>query len=199
MSPDPICSAVYEKMKAPTERGATCMHCSKFLLLLPFLLSCGIANSQDRTVLTPASCTVVQTQNWRFIEEELGGAVGFDPSASAVGSYPAGKFGLEGFYLFPRNWIPVSETKEIMCGKLQRFDWFSGVGDEQDWNLRIIPGSSTFQSLFSDVTQYSSNVDDIWSCNPNSATDADRHACPGMNVNPPANPVANWKPHNCLE
>jgi hypothetical protein len=155
------------------------------------VLSCAVAQKTvDLGDLQ--QCSSTQTEQWKIIQQELGGIETRDPYSPEVGSYSAGRFGFAGLYLFPYNWLPMSTRKQTMCGRLERFDW-NPLGKEQDWNLRIIP-SQLFVNMFKDAKQYASDLDDVWTCDPKPQADNERHLCgttSGVSFDS--------KLHNCIE
>jgi hypothetical protein len=138
------------------------------------------------------SCDASQNQRWQTLQTELSGVETRDPYTPGVGWYSAGRFGFAGLYLFPYNWLPMSATKQTMCGRFERFDW-NPLGKEQDWNLRIIP-SVLFDPMFVDAKQYASNQSDVWTCDPTPHEDRDRHQC-GVNTGT----QYGGELHNCFE
>jgi hypothetical protein len=171
-----------------------CMRKRGILKLSVMLSLCvGVSFAQKRIDLgTVNACDANQDADWQTLQTELGGIEAIDPYSPSVGRYSAGRFGFAGLYLFPYNWLPMSATKQPMCGRFERFDWNS-LGQEQDWNLRIIP-STVFRGNFEDARQYASDASDVWSCDPTPNEDADRHEC-GVNTGTAFNAAL----HNCFE
>jgi hypothetical protein len=136
------------------------------------------AGAQKRTDLGELpQCSASQDNDWATLNTELKAVEVVDPRTANVNQYSAGRFGFAGLYLFPYNWLPMSATKQTMCGRLQRFDW-NPLLKEQDWNLRIIP-SGIFEGVFSDAKQFVLDKDknQVWSCDPKSEDDIERHQC----------------------
>lgn len=160
-----------------------------------------IAAAQKRIdIPSLPSCGAKQNLRWETLQSDLAGVdIRDDPKASSVGRYSSGRFGLAGLYLFPYNWLPLSEKRQVMCGRFERFDWNSH-SNEQDWNLRIIP-SKLFSGMFADAKQYVSNPDDVWTCDPTPKEDRDRHQCEPNTGKEEADTGKKYEGalHNCFE
>jgi len=50
------------------------------------------------------------------------------------------------------NWLPIRGDKQILCGKLNEFN-ISRYGDENDWNIILLPNPG-FEDFLADAIPY---------------------------------------------
>lgn len=161
---------------------------------LMILATCASSQAQTKFEVGPLrSCSAQDDARWQTLETEFGGLTAQDPDTPTVAQYSAGRFGYFGLYLFPYNWSPLSDTKQMMCGRFARFDWNQVWTNENDWNLRILP-SQFFEDAFKDAVPYSTDKTQVWSCDPNPNEDPARHQC-GVASGPEFGQIL----HNCFE
>jgi hypothetical protein len=184
-------------------------------LLTTALLTVGALAQSKFEINSLQPCTEQQNDKWKQLQTEFNGVLAKNPDTSVTAQYSAGRFGYFGVYLFPSNWMPLSDSKHTMCGRFARFDWNVipvindiGLSDENDWNIRIIP-SDLFRDTFNDALPYSTKPTEVWSCDPMPKDDRDRHQCgetggveykctdSPANATPGALPGGNC--HNCFE
>ena len=81
-------------------------------------------------------CDVRRMVRWRLTQDEALGVQGRDPTlvADRMGTSKATRAWAG------KNWYPVDGRKHILCGKLSKFRFYDGWGDEADWNNYFIPG-----------------------------------------------------------
>ena len=139
------------------------------------LANCSTSNGQSKVEIGPLqSCSAVDDAHWDLLESEFNAIQGQDPDTPTVAQYSAGRFGYYGIYLFPYNWLPLSDSKQTMCGRFARFDWNQVFTNENDWNIRVIP-SKYFDGAFHDALPYASDSGQVWSCDPVPNDDPARH------------------------
>lgn len=118
------------------------------------------------------SCSQQNVNNWTAVKSLEIGAVAVDPlgTDSRAGEFVAKRFGV-------KNWVPLSDRKEVMCGHVDHFKWFN-LGSEHDWNIYMTPSSdsigttgmdsctansASFCGTFEDAKKYG-NPESPWSC-----------------------------------
>jgi hypothetical protein len=167
---------------------------SVWLVVAIVLANCATSNGQSKIEIGPLqSCSAAEDTRWNLLEAEFNGVHVQDPDTPTVAQYSAGRFGYYGIYLFPYNWLPLSDSKQTMCGRFARFDWNQVFTNENDWNIRVIP-SEHFYGTFDDAVPYASDANQVWSCDPVPNEDPARHAC-GVSS---GNEYGQVK-HNCFE
>lgn len=84
----------------------------------------------DAAALPPSSNSDVQ--NWNFSREE------------SFGMTVKNRYNFIGFTKARSSavWHPMSGRKEVLAGMMQEFFVYDVIGDEYDWNIRMIPNAS---------------------------------------------------------
>jgi hypothetical protein len=101
------------------------------------------ANFEVTTETCPI-CSDGSLTTWDFVTANQLSIRGADPVGSYVGYWPAEKFE------FIDDWYPQSSRKQTLCGTLDHFNFYDGLGDEADWNNFIVP-DPPFQYTVDDV------------------------------------------------
>jgi hypothetical protein len=165
-----------------------------FSVAVVLLGNCWNSYGQSKFEIGPLqSCTAADNARWNLLETEFNAVQAQDPDTPTVAQYSVGRFGYYGIYLFPYNWLPLSDTKQTMCGRFARFDWNQVFTNENDWNIRLIP-SKYFYNAFDDAVPYASDPSQVWSCDPVPNEDPARHSC-GVSAGPEYGQIK----HNCFE
>src|SRR5215475_10210128 len=100
-------------------------------------------------VLTESVVPLVNTgapfDEWNDVTTNSFGVAGDDPFGKAINQYPAFNGGTTGVF------FPIGGDKRTLCGTLNHFFRYDGSGDENDWNLNIIPFAPRYSQIFDDA------------------------------------------------
>jgi hypothetical protein len=122
-------------------------------ILFTLSLPIRVHTQSDIDLTTAPSCSTQQVADWTYVREKMLGVAGRDAAGHEVGFSGAKK--RFGGISFGGNWLPISGSKETLCGTLDHFGFFPGVWEidrEEDWNNFIIPDPD-FKYLIAEAQQ----------------------------------------------
>jgi len=104
-----------------------------------------------------ANCSTEQINIFRAILDLYQGVEGYNKDAYYIGNHAAHKEPL----IFGKNWYPLEDNKQALCGELNKFSTYDGLGDEMDWNLFVKPDTYFYNKLVEPARSYGFKFDPI--------------------------------------